>query len=309
MSDILVSIENNVSILIDKSSEPTILSIQEPTLLQNIEENIYLNTTQEVTSLLHTGITGPQGEAGPTAGITDASDDLTYIGSGTGASKTTTEIFNNIIYEKFGIGDEIFVQWLVPDDIERNFKQWFMGNFFSVTSEVGTTSSWEIHISTQSHNAPEYTGTIYATDLPLSDTAYIPTQGEAELPAGVYITADTVVAHIRLKRVASSNDPTDGVGVVNLHMHYTSDGRVGVQGEQGLPGGEDDVAQATRTDFTTNDTIIYKGEAVPGTPDATALWRVRRLTIAEDNDVVEEWADGTADYIKVWDDRYTYTYS
>lgn len=90
-------------------------------------------------------------------------------------------------------------------------------------------------------------------------------------------------------------------------------GIIGPPGPTGPPGpaggGEDEVAQAKRTDFTTNDTIIYKGEATPGTLDASSLWRVRRLTIQPDNDVIEEWADGTADYIKVWDNRYTYTYS
>jgi hypothetical protein len=86
-------------------------------------------------------------------------------------------------------------------------------------------------------------------------------------------------------------------------------GPAGPTGPAGPSGGEDEVAQAKRVDFTNNDTIIYKGEAVPGTTDASALWRVRRLTIAEDNDVVEEWADGTSDYIKIWNNRYTYTYS
>ena len=309
MSEILISVDKDVSILIDKSNEPTIISRDEPTILQTFETPTNLITTKEVTSILHTGITGPQGLAGPTAGITDSRESLFYIGSGTGASKTTTEIFNNVIYEKFGIGDEIYVQWLIPDDIERNFKQWFMGNFFSVTSEVGTLSSWEIHISTQTATGQQNTGTIYAIDLPLNDTAYTPTEGAAELPPGVYIDANTLVAHIRLKRIASSNDPTDGVGVVNLHMHYTSDGRVGAQGEQGLPGGEDEVAQATRTDFTADNTVIYKGEAVPGTPEGSSLWRLRRLTIASDNDVTEEWADGVSDYTKSWTDRYTYTYS
>jgi len=305
----LLSIEENISILIDKSNEPTILSVQEPTLLQSIEEPTYLITTEEVTSILHSGQTGPQGLPGPIAGITDASDSLVYIGSGTGSSKTTTDIYNNIIYERFGIGDEIYTQWLLPDDIERNFNQWFYGNFFSVTSEVDTTCSWEIHITTQEHNAPQYTGVIYANDLPLNEVAYVPTQGAAELSAGVFIDADTVVAHIMLKRVASSNDPSDGVGVVNLHMHYTSDGRVGEQGIEGAPGGEDEVALAKRVDFNEAQDEIYKGDATPGTIDSDPLWRIRKLTIASDNDVREMWADGTADYIKVWNDRDTYSYT
>jgi len=69
------------------------------------------------------------------------------------------------------------------------------------------------------------------------------------------------------------------------------------------------VGQATRVDFTTNDTIIYRAEAEAGTVDAGSVWRIRRLTIASDNDVTEEWANGDASFDKVWDNRVSYTYS
>jgi hypothetical protein len=85
-------------------------------------------------------------------------------------------------------------------------------------------------------------------------------------------------------------------------------GPAGPRGLQGPAGGEDEVALAKRVDFIT-ESLLYKGEAIPGTLNSEPGWRIRRLIIGSDNDVTEEWADGTADYIKTWDNRLTYTYS
>lgn len=65
---------------------------------------------------------------------------------------------------------------------------------------------------------------------------------------------------------------------------------------------------AKRVDFV-GDTIIYKGEAAVGTVESASSWRVRRLTIATDDDVTEEWAAGTASFNKIWDDRASFTYT
>ena len=55
-------------------------------------------------------------------------------------------------------------------------------------------------------------------------------------------------------------------------------------------------------------TTSYRGEAVPGTATSAALWRVQRITITGD-DLVIEWADGSANFTKIWDDRLSLTYS
>jgi len=57
-----------------------------------------------------------------------------------------------------------------------------------------------------------------------------------------------------------------------------------------------------------DDTTFYRGEAVPGTATSAALWRVQRITITGD-DLVIEWADGSANFTKIWDDRLSLTYS
>lgn len=53
-------------------------------------------------------------------------------------------------------------------------------------------------------------------------------------------------------------------------------------------------------------TYTYLGDALPGTATSVALWRVRRLTVA-DNTI--EFADGDDSFDNVWDDRASLTYS
>lgn len=53
-------------------------------------------------------------------------------------------------------------------------------------------------------------------------------------------------------------------------------------------------------------TYTYFGEAEPGTSTAQALWRVSRMTNA-DNTI--EWADGDGDFDNVWDNYASLSYS
>lgn len=55
----------------------------------------------------------------------------------------------------------------------------------------------------------------------------------------------------------------------------------------------------------------YIGEAAPGSAKGDAVWRIKRveeLTGADAGDIEILWANGTAAFDKVWDDRGTYTY-
>ena len=55
----------------------------------------------------------------------------------------------------------------------------------------------------------------------------------------------------------------------------------------------------------------YIGESAPGSAKGDAVWRIKRveeLTGADAGDIEILWANGTAAFDKVWDDRATYTY-
>ena len=62
-----------------------------------------------------------------------------------------------------------------------------------------------------------------------------------------------------------------------------------------------------RIDFI-SDSEIYKGEATVGASETDAVWRIHKVTLAADGDLIEMWANGTADYDKRWSDHLTYTY-
>lgn len=95
-------------------------------------------------------------------------------------------------------------------------------------------------------------------------------------------------------------------------VQVVSAGITGPTGPQGPSGGEEEMTYAKRTDFvdqTAVPQIIYRGEAAVGSAESASVWRIRRLTIAADDDVKEEWADGVDTFSKVWNDRATYAYS
>ena len=54
--------------------------------------------------------------------------------------------------------------------------------------------------------------------------------------------------------------------------------------------------------------FTYIGEAEPGTDRTTALWRIKRIEEFPDGDIDILWANGTAAFDKIWNDRATYTY-
>lgn len=71
---------------------------------------------------------------------------------------------------------------------------------------------------------------------------------------------------------------------------------------------EEDQVYSKRIDFI-SDSVLYRGEAAVGSSESSSVWRIRKITIASDNDISETWADGVATFNKVWTDRLTYIYN
>ena len=71
---------------------------------------------------------------------------------------------------------------------------------------------------------------------------------------------------------------------------------------------DEEMPFAKRIDFV-GSTIIYKGEAAVGSLETDPVWRVRKLILAPDDDVIEVWAEGVSTYTHTWSDRLTFTYS
>lgn len=71
---------------------------------------------------------------------------------------------------------------------------------------------------------------------------------------------------------------------------------------------EEDQVYSKRVDFV-SDTVLYKGEAATGSSEASAVWRIRRITLGADGDATEVWASGNANFDKVWANRVALSYS
>lgn len=65
---------------------------------------------------------------------------------------------------------------------------------------------------------------------------------------------------------------------------------------------------AKRIDFIDDDNF-YRGQAIPGTLESAAAWRISKVSIAVDGDTTTLWAAGNATFDKVWDDHLTLGYS
>lgn len=94
--------------------------------------------------------------------------------------------------------------------------------------------------------------------------------------------------------------------VEEVEIELISEGFQGPPGPAGIA--EEEMPYAERTDFV-GENIIYKGWAVPGSLTTQPVWRVQRIVIDDVNDdVSKQWANGTALFDKVWDDRASLTY-
>jgi hypothetical protein len=95
---------------------------------------------------------------------------------------------------------------------------------------------------------------------------------------------------------------TDGLTEGTTNLYYT-DARVDARIEETL------MQQYTLLLDEISATVSYVGEALPGSLQGDAVWRIKKLDEGGTPELQVEWADGTSDFDKVWDDRATYTYS
>jgi hypothetical protein len=104
---------------------------------------------------------------------------------------------------------------------------------------------------------------------------------------------------------------TEVVVEVELLENVVEIAAVGMQGRPGIPGppgasGDDEVMYDTEVDESVPG-VTYVGQAVPGTAKSGSVWRIKKITEAVGGMSVD-WADGTAEFDKVWNSRASYTY-
>ncbi len=97
--------------------------------------------------------------------------------------------------------------------------------------------------------------------------------------------------------------------VIDIEAPPVTEVVVGIPGPAGPagPGGGDEVAANDKeVDFVGSD-VIYKGDAAPGSALSAPVWRIKKVTFVGE-DLSEKYANGSALYDKVWNNRASYTY-
>lgn len=56
-----------------------------------------------------------------------------------------------------------------------------------------------------------------------------------------------------------------------------------------------------------NSTLLYVGQAEPGSPTSSAVWQISRIDLS--SGVVVTWANGNREFKNIWDNRSSLTYS
>lgn len=122
----------------------------------------------------------------------------------------------------------------------------------------------------------------------------------------VEAVAQTKTVQMAATNVVVVSESLAGATIVSqaatLPVHVISSS---VQGPPGIA--EEEVPYAKRVDFV-GETDAYIGEAVPGTTEATAAWRIKKLTFVGD-DVETRWAAGASAFVHAWADRLSLTYT
>jgi len=64
------------------------------------------------------------------------------------------------------------------------------------------------------------------------------------------------------------------------------------------------------TDFDDVNDYIYKGFAAVGSATSSAVWRIQRIEfIGADGDITKRWANDDEDFVHIWDNRVSLTYT
>lgn len=101
---------------------------------------------------------------------------------------------------------------------------------------------------------------------------------------------------------------TQPTGGVTLNGEDITVGGVLVTVNGGVATDEGEAVLTKRID-TVSDSLVYRGEAQPGTAESAPTWRIARIEFTQDGDVTELWAGGNAAFAFAWADRATLTYS
>jgi hypothetical protein len=149
------------------------------------------------------------------------SDTVDVIGKGVGSTKPTTNAHGDTtISEDFNVDNELYLHWVIPNDIDDSKDLEVHIAWFPTGSETSKTVSWELKYTVlePTTDITTLTGTLSATDQAVPPTANENTMSILTLPAANIVGKSAV--HFRLKRVTSSSNTINRIAVHHCTINY-----------------------------------------------------------------------------------------
>lgn len=150
-------------------------------------------------------------------------DNLYFIGSGVGSSKTTTVRDGSVIAEQMGVGDELFVMWHFHTQLDKTQPVNIEVEWYLNATETNKLISGDIEITfVNGTNINIVTDTLNLVDEPVPSPSYTSKRSLFPLNLMDYPEAEEAESlHIIFRRVASSDDPTASPRLHHISVKYS----------------------------------------------------------------------------------------
>jgi len=147
---------------------------------------------------------------------------LPVVGQSAGAAKTTTEILGATIGESFGVGDELFLLWDLPEHLDRTVDAVLRIQWYPTTAEVAKFIRWQLTLLSSGVGdlANGTTGVIVPPDQAYPAVQYEETILSVTLDAATYLAGVADAISVRLDRIASAADPVGRPVVIHASVRY-----------------------------------------------------------------------------------------
>jgi len=150
-------------------------------------------------------------------------DEIQITGKGSGSEKTTTGVYQNMIYEAFGINDRLYSTWIVPSAIDYNVSANIVFKFYVDSSESSKNMKLKFQYTLLDGNKMVNVSNIDFTsqDINVSSTPY--EYFEYKLPMDMDMLkqcTNNCVISGSIQRVSSSNDYSNDINLFSMSAEY-----------------------------------------------------------------------------------------
>lgn len=141
---------------------------------------------------------------------------LEFVGQGNGPTKTTTVLDGPTIAEEFQIGDRIYTHWGVPDFLDRTKDLRLRVHFYLNQTDAGTLISWQVAVGDSNGDRVDVIRQTITVADTATNAAFIDAHTDFLIDAATVNLAAADSLHVRVERIASSNDPAQAQPRVHL---------------------------------------------------------------------------------------------